>query len=307
MQLFDVLGIGCNSIDFLCLLNGPPVEDEKNEVPRIEMQGGGNVGTALAAVSRLGGKAGYYWVVGDDEYKQRILAEFSEYAVDTRFVKVREGKNPIAMILINRRTSTRTIFYTKKDIVVLTPGELEESILKTGTVLLIDFYHPQTSLAVSRIAKRNKIPVVVDAEKVASCSGEIMDNSDYVISSKSFAQEFCGGHEFTEDRNLLEKFAQKIRSPFVCVTLGKNGVLAFERKEKRVFAQRPFPVEVVDTTGAGDVFHGAFSFFIAKGYSVREAVAYSAACAALKCRELGGRKGIPFINEVMETVRKVDI
>ncbi len=305
--MFDVLGVGCNSIDFLCLLDGPQVEDEKIEVPRIEMQGGGNVGTALVAVSRLGGKAGYYWTVGDDEYRQRIIAEFSEYGVDTRFVTVREGKNPIAVVLINRQTSTRTIFYTKRDITILSPGDLDESILKQGDILLIDFYHPETSLAVSRIAKRNDIPVVVDAEKVVECSGEIMDNSEYVIASRSFAWEFCGSDEDVEDRMLIEIFAQKIRAPFVCITLGEHGALFFEREEKRVFSQKAFPVEVVDTTGAGDVFHGAFSFFIAKGYSVREAVKYSAACAALKCRHLGGRRGIPGMDEVMDLVRKADV
>jgi len=303
--LFDVLGIGCNSIDFLCLLDGPPVEDEKIEVPRIEMQGGGNVGTALVAVSRLGGKAGYYWTVGDDEYGQRILAEFNEYGVDTRFVEVRQGKNPISVILINRQTSTRTIFYTKQDITVLSP--VDESILKKGDILLIDFYHPETSLAASRIAKRNGISVVVDAEKVVECSGEIMDNSGYVIASRGFARDFCGVKEDTEDRNLLEMLAQKVRTPFVCITMGKRGALAFEREEKRIFSQKAFPIEVVDTTGAGDVFHGAFSFFIAKGYSVQEAVKFSAACAALKCRELGGRKGIPGMNEVIDLVRKSDV
>jgi len=306
-KLFDVLGIGCNSIDLLCLLDGSPVEDEKIEVPSIEMQGGGNVGTALVAVSRLGGKAGYYWAVGDDEYKDRVLSEFNEYGVDTRFVTVKKGKNPIAVILINRQASTRTIFYTKNDITVLSPEELEESVLKAGKILLIDFFHPKTSLAVSRIAKREGISVVVDAEKVVGCSEEIMDNSDYVISSKSFAQEFCGSDEGVEDRKLLDMFVQKIRAPFVCITLGKKGVLAFEREKKNVFTQRAFPVEVVDTTGAGDVFHGAFAFFIAKGYSVRESVRYSSACAALKCRELGGRKGIPRMDEVMDLVRKFDV
>ena len=139
--MFDVLGIGCNSIDLLCLLDNAPVEDEKIEVSRIEMQGGGNVGTALVAVSRLGGKAGYYWAVGDDEYRQRILAEFEDYGVDTGFVKVKRGKNPISVILINKKKSTRTIFYTKRDISVLLPGELNEPILKNGRVILIDFYH----------------------------------------------------------------------------------------------------------------------------------------------------------------------
>lgn len=301
--MFDVLGIGCNSIDFLCLLDGPPVEDEKIEVSRIEMQGGGNIGTALVAVSKLGGKAGYYWAVGDDEYRERILSEFAKYGVDTGFVEITGGKNPIAVILVNRQTSTRTIFYTKRDIAVLSPEQLEESIVTKGRVLLIDFYHPETSLAVSRLAAKNGIPVVLDAEKVVECADEVMKNSNYVIASRGFASEFCGTRSDVENGKLLEIFAKNTSCAVVCITFGKNGAQAYVREDKEVIRQNAFPIDVLDTTGAGDVFHGAFSFCIAKGYSIRESLKVSAACAALKCRALGGRRGVPGMEEVKALIR----
>jgi len=303
-KLFDVLGIGCTAVDYLCLMDTYPVEDEKLEVDLIEMQGGGNVGTALVAVSRLGGTAAYYGVVGNDENKEKIIEGLKRDGVDTAQVTVKDGNNPRALILINRTKSTRTIVYSKRNVPLFGPGDINRESIRSAKVLLVDFFYVESSLAASEAAKRYGIPVVVDAERFTTLSSAVMRNATHIIASQGFAREFTGCSEHTDTEEVLKKFSLMTENSFICITLGKNGSLSLDRESGTIFSQKAYEVNVVDTTGAGDVFHGAFSFFLSRGYTPGQAVRYASACSALKCREVGGRKGIPTMKELMEFLKE---
>jgi len=300
--MFDVVGVGCNAIDYLCLMPEFPDEDTKLEVDAIDRQGGGNIGTALVAVCRLGGSAAFCAAVGDDGYRGEVLEALRKEGVDTGPVVTREGDNPRAFIMINRRRSSRTIIYTRKNAPPFLPEDLDPAVIASARVLLVDFYYPEASACAAETARRHGVPVVVDAESVPPQAGRVLERATHLIASLPFARRYTGLQGSPAPEALLEALAEESGVPFVCITLGQRGAVALDR-DRRVIIQKAFPVETVDTTGAGDVFHGAFSYALSRGWAERRALALSSAYAALKCGSLGGRKGIPGMRQVEEFLR----
>jgi sulfofructose kinase len=301
--LFDVSGIGAYCLDYLSVVESYPSEDEKMEVNHIEIQGGGNVATALVAVGRLGGKVCYQGIIGNDENTNSILNGLKRENVDISHIIVEEGKNPFSFIIINTKNNSRTILYTKSEVPLFKEENIDVGVIQDSKVLLLDFYHEEASLAASRVAHGKNIPVVIDAESIKPLSSEIMKNATHIVASKSFALEFTGRSSNSVMEEVLKRLSEKVSCPFVCITLGEQGAIGLESQTGRTYFQEAFPVEVVDTTGAGDVFHGAFSFFLSRDYSMDAILRYASGCAALACREIGGRKGIPTMNELMEFLK----
>lgn len=297
--MFDVLGIGAYAVDYLCVTSEYPREDEKIEAEAITVQGGGNAATACVAAARLGGRACYHGIIGEDENTRLILEELKRENVDISRIKIRKGRNPFAFIIINRKESTRTIVYSKKSIPPFKVKDVNIETIRDAKVLLIDFYYEEASLRASELAKNAGIPVVLDAERVTPLSGDIMRNTTHVIASKNFALEYTECSQNKDMGHVLDELSKKTVCPFVCITLGENGAVCFDRQMNKKYTQKAFKIDVTDTTGAGDVFHGAFSLFLSRGHSVTEVLRYSSACSALKCREIGGRKGIPTMEDLL--------
>jgi ribokinase len=297
-ETFDVVGIGCNAVDYLCLMDRYPTEDEKMPVECIEMQGGGNVATALVAVTRLGGRAAYHAVIAEDHNRDGILQAFKGENVNTDHILIKDGNNPLAIILINRLIGSRTIMYCRRNVPTFQPDEVNEELIRHSKVILVDFDFPEAVLVATEIAREMNVPVVVDAEKSSPFAARILKNCTHVIASQGFAHYFTGIENETAEENLLDELSRSLECPFVCITFGEKGALAFDRGMNRTFRQEAFKVETVDSTGAGDVFHGAFAFFLSRGYTFEESLRNSAACAAYKCREVGGRKGIPTLPQL---------
>jgi sulfofructose kinase len=302
--MFDVCGIGAYCLDYLGVVDAFPAEDEKMELGSIELHGGGNVATALVAVARLGGSACFHGVMGNDESAGAIRRGLSQEGVDVSHLKITEGKNPFSFIIINRARSSRTILYTKSQVPQFREQDVDRTVVGQSKVLLLDFYHEEASRAASEIAHQLSIPVVVDAESIKPLSQQIMKNATHVVASKNFALQFTGRSGSSDMEKVMEELADRTLCPFVCITLGENGSIALERESGRIYRQKSNRVKVVDTTGAGDVFHGAFSYFLAQGYPMEEILRYSAGCAACACRQVGGRKGIPTMKELMDFIKE---
>jgi len=301
--MYDVLGIGCHAIDFLCKLDSYPEEDTKLEVSDIEVQGGGNVATALVAVSRLGGSAVYHGVVANDAYRENVLSGLDREGIDTGFITTKEGKTPVAFIMINSMNSSRTIIYSIKGVPQFLPGDINRELFGKTRVLLTDFYYPAAALEAARIASGMGIPVVLDAEKPCALAGEIMAHADHIISSAGFARWYTGSTPDDPVEEMLRSFAGLQPAPCISITLGEAGVFHFERSAGTVYHQGSYRVDTTDTTGAGDVFHGVYALFLARGLPVKECLRLSAACSAMKCRSIGGRAGIPRMDALRDFLR----
>ena len=295
---FDLLGIGSYCIDYLCSVSAYPTEDEKLKADDIDVQGGGNIATACVAVGRLGGAVCYHGSVGKDDLTEQIVSGLKKEGVSTEYVGIREGRNPLAFVVVNTANQSRTIIYFKEDIPRFGADDVDPELVRASKVLLIDFYHEEASLAASRIAREAGVPVIVDAEKDSPLAGDILANATHVVASQRFALRVIGKDSAADKRELVERFAQTVKSPNITVTLGKRGAVSLLKNGRRIIEQDAFDVDVVDTTGAGDVFHGAYALFLAQGYPDETILRRASACAAMKCRETGGRKGIPSQDEL---------
>jgi len=293
-----VVGIGQCSLDYLFIIDSYPEPDTKNEVIEWSIQGGGPVATALVALSRLGVSCRFFGVIGDDEAGKRISDSLLKENIDISGLVVRKNTfSQVAFIAVERTSGRRTIFWKRPSGVPLRPEELPADFLDHTDFLLLDGLMHDVSIYGARMAKEKEIPVMLDAGKVREGTKELLGLCDYVVASGEFGRQLLGATDkFNPERALLE---MKRHGAKVCtITLGSKGSLTLINNE--IFHMPAFEVEVVDTTGAGDVFHGGYIYGLLQGWDIKEVVRFASAMAAMKCRKLGGREGIPDLSEVMK-------
>jgi len=298
MKPFDVVGLGYCAVDYLGIVPRYPELDEKMRMTEFSTQGGGITATAMAAVGRLGGRASYIGKVGDDDFGKFIIAELEKEGVHTGCVIVQAGaSSQFSFVVVDQASGKRTIFWTHSNL-VLQPQEIRRDDILAGTVLQVDAHHPRAAIQAAAWANEAGIPVVMDAGSLRDGSEELVERTDCLIASALFARRFTGEDD-------PEKAAHRMfggRRRISAVTLGEQGCVYVT--EDGVFRQPAFEVEVVDTTGAGDVFHGAFSFGLAKGWRFAQIVEFASAVAAIKCTKLGGRAGIPAYQRVSKFLNR---
>ena len=295
--IYDVVGIGCCAVDTLALYEGLIKEDQKMEIPEVTRQGGGLVATGLVAVARLGGKARFIGKVGDDDPSQFIIREFEKEGIDTSCINIQPGASVIRAIgLINPAKGHRTLFYCLADTPIVDPGELNREEVLAGKVLFVDGFQVKAAIQAAQWARTAGRMVLMDAELTEPENDTLAELSTHVVSSLGFARSRvgkCDGEEAAQ--RLYEKYAADDPDKVVAVTSGVEG--AYFVSSAGAFHQPSFKVPVVDTTGCGDVFHGAFAFGLAQDWELPKIARFAAAVAALKCRKLGGRAGIPTFEE----------
>jgi len=294
MKHFDVVGLGYCAVDYLGIVPRYPEIDVKIELLDFVKQGGGIIATAMAAVGRLGGRASYIGKVGDDEFDKFIIEELKKDCVDTCQVIVQPGgSSQFAFVVIDQATGKRTIFWTSSGL-MLEPEEVRREDVIAGKVLQVDAHHCRAAIRAADWANEAGVPVVMDAGSLREGSEELTERTDFLIASALFARELIGEDDPEKAARLIFTGKRKLSA----VTLGEKGCVYVT--DEGAFRQSAFEVEVVDTTGAGDVFHGAFSFGLAKGWPYREIVEFASAVAAIKCTKLGGRTGIPTLPQAVE-------
>ncbi len=289
-----VTGLGQCCLDYLGLVESFPETDTKTEILLWKEQGGGPVATALVALSRLGVSCRFYGVRGDDGAGEKIEASLAGEKIDVGGLVTRRGaSSQEAFIAIERGTGTRTIFWKRATGEELREKELGEDFLLGADFLLLDGLMAEVSLLAARRANELGIPVMLDAGRVRKGMLEIAALSDYLVASGEFAADLgwdpSGGD--------LPRAAERFSCKAVTVTLGSRGSVTWDGRD--MISVPAFEVDVADTTGAGDVFHGGYIFGLLKGWDIRRTVIFASALAAMKCREIGGRSGIPGIAGVL--------
>ena len=289
-----VTGLGQCSLDYLSLLDGYPPVDSKKEVLEWHEQGGGPVATALVALSRLGVACSFCGVTGDDDPGEKIRRSLSEEGIDIKGLVTRqESFSQLAFIAVEKATAKRTIFWRRPTGKPLQQEELGSDFLGSSDFLLLDGLMIEASLAAAERAKELKIPVMLDAGSVRSGMVDLAGLCDYLVASEVFAKGL--GWELKPEF-LLEE-AGKLGLKALTITQGEEGSITVSGD--RIIRMPAFRVEAIDTTGAGDVFHAGYIFGLLKGWDLEEVVRFASAFAALKCRKIGGRAGIPSLGEVI--------
>jgi sulfofructose kinase len=296
---FDVVGMGLNSVDFLCVVPKFPAPNSKMEMLRFTKQGGGQVATAMVALSRWGIKTKYIGKVGEDELGTFSLNSIRQGEVDVSSVMIEpDATNQFAMIIVEGPSGERTILWNRDDRLIYRIGELRKEDVCSGKILHLDGHDIHTALQCARWAKEERIPIVIDLDKVEPLTSELIKEIDFIITSSRFPMLYTGISD--QKKALLE--LQKHTPGFLCATLGHEGCVALVNGE--LLHIRGFKVNAVDTTGAGDVFHGGFIYGLLQNWKVVEILRFANAVAALKCRDLGGREGIPTLEETVKFLNR---
>ncbi|MBI1912182.1 MAG: sugar kinase [Deltaproteobacteria bacterium] len=292
-----VAGLGQCSLDYIALVKSYPKEDTKEEALEFSIQGGGPAATALVALSRLKVKTTFLGRISDDNAGVEIKKGLKDAGVDVRGLKTKKGgKSQLAFITVNNRTGARTIFWQRPTVPPLAADEVEPSLIKKQDFLLLDGLMVEASLRAAEIAKKNKIPIMLDAGRVRPGMLKIAQMCDYIVCS----EEFSKGISNTIKGTIKELAGYNPKA--ITITLGKLGSITWS--EGKLFRQPAFKVRAVDTTGAGDVFHGSYIYGLLKGWHIRKTVEFASAFAALKCLRLGGRAGIPTLSETLSFIEE---
>jgi ribokinase len=294
--MMKVAGLGQCSFDNLFIIDSFPVPDTKKEVIEWTTAGGGPVATALVSLSRLGINCNFYGVTGDDEAGNKIQESLQVENVNISGLLKRSGSNSqVAFIAIETGSGKRTIFWKRPSGKPLGSDELPDDFLDNIDFLLLDGLMPDVSIYSAKKASEKNIPVMLDAGRVREGMMELAHLCNYVVCSEEFAQGLLGDNNPFEPEKAIvhmKKFGAKATT----ITLGDKGSITISGDE--IFQTPAFTVEVVDTTGAGDVFHGGYIYGLLQKWDIKKVVSFASAFAALKCRKLGGRDGIPGLDEV---------
>ena len=292
----DVIGIGACAVDYLGIVSEFPRPDTKNQMRRLIRQGGGPVATALVALSRLGARVSYLGKLGSDELSRFALEDFLKEGVDISHVIEEEGGAPsFAFVVADEKSGQRTIWWTDEQVSQIKPDEINREFITSAKFLLVDEYQLEAALEAARLAKQAQVQVVLDAERPENQDIEkLIQLTDILIVPEEFAFHFCGSNELEPSAASLLRLGPSI----VVITQGKEG--SFCKTAKSSFHQPSFEVEVVDTTGCGDVFHGGFIYGMLQGWPLEIILEFSSAVAGLNCRGLGGRSSAPALKEVKE-------
>ncbi len=287
---WDVLGFGTVAVDDLLYVDHYPSPDSKMQVKAKRREGGGLTATALVAAARLGVRAAYAGVLGDDELSRFTIEALERAGVDCTPVVYRAEARPYhSIIIVDQSTGSRTILFSADGVVKRRPDEVTEELIANCRVLFVDHLEAKAGLRAVELAHTRGIPVVGDFEQqTLSEVKELMPQVDHLIISLDLARRMTGEAE-------PSRMVQALSSPerACCgVTAGERGCWYSEQGgEVRYFPA--YRVQVVDTTGCGDVFHGAYAACLARGESVGRAIQIATATAGLKATQPGGRTGIP--------------
>jgi sugar/nucleoside kinase (ribokinase family) len=284
----DVVGLGLNATDTVLVVRAFPALGGKERVLSSSLHAGGQVATALVTCQRLGLRTRYIGKVGDDEGGRFQLASLKREGVDVRHTRVARGApNQFGHIVVDQATGERTVFWDRDARLAVSAEELSERSITTARVLHLDGCDGDACLRAARWARRAGIPVVADLDTVYKKVESLFPYIDYLIASTRFLPTLTGQ---ADPFRVLEYMAAQYRMKVSGMTLGRDGALVYKQGE---FHYSPgFVVETVDTTGAGDVFHGAFIYGLLAGWEIGRMLDFANAMAALNCTALGARAGI---------------
>ncbi len=292
---YDVVGLGQCCVDYLAVVEKYPNVNEKREVNKLTIQGGGPVATAMVTLSRLGASTSFIGKISDDYFGTLIQDSLTGENVSIDNIVVEKGgRSQVSFIVVEKETGNRTIFWSKPTVTPLKPGEINKDIIRDARIIHLDELMIEGSLEAARCAKDAGVTVVVDAGSLREGSLELIKLADYVITSEDFAKQYYNSH----DPKAVAMELLKLGSRAVVITLGDKGSITVSKES--YFYQPAFKIKAVDTTGCGDVFHGAFIFGLLRRWDLKETIRFASATAALKCRNIGGRTSIPDLREVEE-------
>ena len=287
----DVLCVGHACYDLVFTVDHHPAPDEKARASALLSCGGGTAANAAMTAATLGARTAFAGYLGSDIYGDQHLAELQAAGVDTRLVVRGAQATPISAIFV-KPDGARSIVNYKGATNGLTVADLPLALGEVRPkVVLFDGHQPALALALAGWANAQGVATVLDADTVNAGNVELVRRCTLVAASERFAQDLLGAP--TAEAGLA---ALAALAPNVVVTLGEQGLIWQRGAETGRLPA--FTVTVVDTTGAGDTFHGALAAGLGRDLAWEELLRYASAAGALCCTRHGARLGIPTAAEV---------
>ncbi|MFH1689517.1 MAG: carbohydrate kinase family protein [Candidatus Eisenbacteria bacterium] len=297
---FDVVGFGLNAVDHLCFVPRFPAPGSKPRVSRFLRTPGGQAASAMVLCSKLGHRAKYVGKVGADETGDFSLASIKSEGVDVSDVVTVPGvTNQLAMIVVDERDGERTILWHRPAELETRPDELTAEKVAVGRILLIDGHDTAGAARAADIAHEHGVLVVLDAESVKEGTADVVARTDVLLASREFPRRFTGDANLDRSFDALREAGPRV----IGMTLGSLGSLVMG-VDGSVVSCPGYDVDVVDTTGAGDVFHGAFLHGLLSGWSAERTLSFSNAAAALCCTAPGARGGVQGLEQILELMER---
>ena len=298
MKKYDIIGIGNPGQDMVVELEKIPYEEVSSRMYDCSFQGGGWVATALCAAGNLGAKASMLGVIGDDTFGKMIVDDFKYNNVDTEHLVVAKGKRSNFCICITERsTKSKHLISRGGELREVELDDIDEDFIKSARMIHVGFVNEAVRKAAD-IIHEDGGKVSVDAAYYKPYVYENYDIFDIFIGSEYYFEGVCeelgrnAAKDLTDDEKYkVMEYVQSKGPDIVIFTFGEHGSMGIYGDKR--FVQPAMNAEIKDTTGAGDVFHGAFDVAYLNGLSVPEAAKFATGVSTIKCTQMGGRAGIP--------------
>jgi sugar/nucleoside kinase (ribokinase family) len=292
--IWDVVGVGANSIDFVYRLPNYPAPDSPfAKVPITEhlISCGGQVATALATCAAMGLSTSYIGTIGSDRQGARMREELKRRSIDTAHAIARNASNPFAVIVLDDRQGERVVLWRRDPEIALTPNEIDRETIAAARLVHVDDVDLEASVEAANLARAAGKPVTSDVERTNAEVRPLIEAVTIPIFAEHVPAALTGEHD-------VERALRRLRLPhhtMMCVTLGVRGALLLVGNQ--IIREPGVSVKTVDTTGAGDIFRGAFIYALLRGDSPRDIVRFANTAAALSCTRVGAMSSIPTVDE----------
>lgn len=292
----DLVGVGLNATDTIIPLSSYPARGSKVEYRTATVLPGGQVASTVVACQHWGMRTRYVGKLGDDTAATLHREAFARAGVETQIITVSGGASPQSLILVDGG-GERTVLCRRDERLILQPSDLDRDWIVNARALHVDGHDTAAATLAAGWAREAGIPVIADLDEIYPGVEELIENIDYLIVSRDFPCRLMAESD-------LEKALQQMQRRYGCVltaaTLGEEGVLAWDGAH---FHRTPaYAVRVVDTTGAGDIFHAGFIHGLLQGWPLDRQLDFACAAAALNCTAVGARGGIAKVEAIEDLI-----
>ena len=296
----DLVGVGLNATDTVIPLDSYPARGSKTEYSTVTTLPGGQVATTVVACQLWGLRTRYVGKLGDDLAATLHREAFSHAGpnsgVDARIITVPGAPSAQSLILVDAG-GERTVLCRRDERIVLHPTDLQREWITNARVLHVDGHDTEAAILATTWARAAGVPVIADLDELYPNIDDLLANVDYLIVSRDFPTRLTGEPTLEQ---ALRKIHCRYNPRLAAATLGAEGVLAFDGT--RLLHTSAFRVPVVDTTGAGDIFHAGFIYALLQNWPLDRQLEFACAAAALNCTAVGARGGIRPLPEIANLI-----
>ena len=285
-----MVGLGLNAMDTICVVPVFPRPNTKTHIGEVRVEPGGQVATAMTTCARLGLKSRYIGSVGNDAWGTAQLASLRQENLELHVREVDGAVSQVAIIVLEEGIGERTILWRRDPALQYPVDQLRRDLITDAAILHLDGCDTAAALLAARWAREAGMKIVIDIDEIYNASThELLRMVDYLIASSDFSED-------------PQELAVRYGCPVVGITRGGDGAVFVDRG--RLIRSSGFKVPVADTTGAGDVFHGAFIYGLVQNWALEDTIRFAHAAAAMKCMHIGARRGIPTLSEVHDFLNR---